>query len=100
MADVLQSVRAHRKVDLAVDVPIHIDQTPWEVFDVGVIPFCQCRYCSWLVNAVMINWCVRGLLDRVHKLLPYVALVVARIRPKRLRLRGVGLTYPHANHII
>src|SRR6266516_4052344 len=51
-------------------------------------------------RGVMINWCVRVLIDLVHKLLPYVALVVDRIRPKRIRLRGVCLTYQHANQII
>src|SRR4029453_19276089 len=72
MPNVLQSVRPDWKVDLAIDVTIHIDQTQCEVFAVGVVPFRERGEGTGFVTAIMINRCVRVLRDLVQKLPPHV----------------------------
>src|SRR4029453_63886 len=100
MTDILQAVRPHWKVDLAIDVAIYIDQALCEVFAVGLVPFCECRYRAWLVTAIMINRSLVVLRDLLHKLLPYMTLVVNSIRPKRIMRPRVCLTHQQANQII
>jgi hypothetical protein len=91
--NVLQSVRPHWKVDLAIDVSIDIDQTLENAFGVSIVSFRELRYCSWLVATVMIDWCLRVLLDLVDELLPHVTFVLVRIRPECMVLRGISLTH-------
>src|SRR5262245_1450568 len=69
--NILQSVRPHWKVDLAIDVSIDIDQTLENAFGVSIVSFRELRYRSGFVTAIMINRCIGVLLDLVHKLLPH-----------------------------
>jgi hypothetical protein len=65
-----------------------------------VVPFRQRGKGAWFVTAIMINRCIRVLTDQAHKLLPDVAFLLGRIRPKGIGRRGVCLTHQHANQII
>src|SRR2546428_6025884 len=100
MTDVLQAVRPHGKVDFPVNVSIDIDQTLYEAFGVGVVSFCELRYRSGFITAVMINRCIWVLRDRIYKSPPYVTLILVGIRPERMMFRGVSLTHSDANQVI
>jgi hypothetical protein len=100
MPNVLQSVRPYWKVDLAIEMTIHIDQTLEEIVAVGLIPLRQGRYCSGFVTAIMINWCIGVLLDLLQELLPHMAFVLVSICPEGVVLRGVSLTHEHAKQVI
>src|SRR2546430_10888564 len=93
MTDILQAVRPHGKVDFPVNVSIDIDQTLCEAFSLRIISFCELRYRSWLITTVMIDWCIRILLDLLQELLPHVAFVLVRMRPESMVFRGVSLTH-------
>src|SRR5947208_4275804 len=88
MTDILQTIGPHRKVHFAVYMPIHIDQTLCDALGISFVSFRQCRYRSGFVTAVMINRCIRVLLDRIYKSLPYVTLILVGIRPERMMFRG------------
>src|SRR5712691_8043428 len=100
MTDVLQAVRSHGKVDFAVNVAIHIDQTLEHALCVGLVPFCQGGDRSEFITAVMIDWGVRILRNLLHELLPHGLLIMVRIRPKCRMFRRVFLTHRHPNQII
>src|SRR5437660_11050248 len=100
MTNILQAVRPHGKVDFPVNVSIYIDQTLCEAFSLRIISFCELRYRSWLITTVMIDWCIRILRDLLHKLLPYVVLVLVSICPERIVFRGGSLTHQHPDQII
>src|SRR5262245_59122594 len=100
MTDILQPVRSHWKVDFPVDVLIHIHQTLEEAFSRGTVAFRQRGYCSRLIAPVMIHGDIGVLHDHVYKLVPYLALVLVRIRPKGMLFRDVALTHQHTNQIV
>src|SRR6266853_4680633 len=100
MTDILQAVRPHGKVDFPVNVSIDIDQTLCEAFSIGIVSFCELRYRSGFITAVMIDWDIRILRHHVQKLLPHVMLISVSISPKRIMFRGISLTYRHTNQII
>src|SRR5256885_2045857 len=100
MTDILQAVRPHWKVHFTVYVLIHIDQTLCDALGIGCVAFRQCRYRSWLVATVMIDWCLRVLSDLPHELLPHVTLILVSVRPEGIVLRGVSLTHQQTNQII
>src|SRR5712691_1996601 len=82
MTDILQSIRPHWEVDFPVNVSIDIDQTLCDALGIGIVAFRQCRYRSWLVTPVMIDWRLRVLLDLVYELLPHMTFVLVRISPE------------------
>src|SRR4029434_1588154 len=100
VAKVLQTIGAHWKVHFAIYVLIHIDQTLSDALGISFVSFRQCRYRSGFVTAVMIDWCLRVLRDRVHELLPHMTLVLVRICPKGMMFRGVSPTRQQANQVM
>src|SRR5215217_6417108 len=99
MTDILQAVRPHGKIDLAVNVSGDIDQTLSDALGIGSIAFCELFYRSEFVTAVMIEWCIRVVRDRVYKLVPYVAFVLIRIRPERVVFCSISLTHEQADQV-
>src|SRR5215471_16368035 len=100
MTDILQAVRWHGKIHVPVNGVIDVDQTLCKACRIGIIPFGKLRYRSSLITTIMIDGSIRVLGDHLHKLLPYVALVLVRIRPKGMMYRGISLTHQETNQVI
>src|SRR5262245_28738506 len=100
MPDILQAVRPHWKVHFTVYVPIDIDQTLGDALSIGIVAFRQCRYSSWLIATVMIDWSLRILRDLLHKLLPHVTFILVSVCPEGIMFRGISLTHQQTNQVI